>query len=59
MIVWVNVLFFGRILLQDNEKVLIYRIYSINRGPWSLVKFLDLESGRLFEEGAYSRLGAH
>ena len=28
------------------------RIYS----PWAIIKFLDLESGRLFEVGAYSRL---
>ena len=25
---------------------------------WVLMKFLDLESGRLFEVSAYSRLGA-
>ena len=31
-----------------------YRIYSI----WGLIKFLDFESGRLFEAGAYSGLGA-
>ena len=36
----------------------IYRIYSINPA-WALIKFLDLESGRLFEVGAYSRLGAY
>ena len=38
---------------------LIYRIYSINRPGRALIKFLDLESGRLFEVGAYSRLGAY
>ena len=27
--------------------------------PWALIKFLDLESGRLFEVGANSRLGAY
>ena len=32
----------------------MYRIYSINR-PGRLLNFLDLESGRLFEVGAYSR----
>ena len=26
---------------------------------WALIKFLDLEGGRLFEVGAYSRLGAY
>ena len=26
---------------------------------WALMKFLDLKSGRLFEVGAYSRLGAY
>ena len=26
---------------------------------WALIKFLDLESGRLFEVGVYSRLGAY
>ena len=31
-----------------------YRIYSVNH-PGALVKFLDLESGCLFEVGAYSR----
>ena len=35
-----------------------YRIYSINR-PGRLLKFLDLEGGRLFEVGAHSRLGAY
>ena len=35
-----------------------YRIYSINR-PGRLLKFWDLESGRLFEVGAYSRLGGY
>ena len=28
-------------------------------GPWALIKFLDLESGRLFEVDAYLRLGAY
>ena len=37
---------------------LIYRIYSINR-PGRLLNNLDLESGRLFEVGAYSRLCAY
>ena len=32
-----------------------YRIYSINHPQ----HFLDLESGRLFEVGAYLRLGAY
>ena len=27
--------------------------------PWALTEFLDLESGRLFEVGAYSKLGAY
>ena len=31
-----------------------YRIYLINRPSWALIKFLDLESGRLFEVGAYN-----
>ena len=35
-----------------------YRIYSINR-PGALIKYVDLESGRLFEVGAYSRLSAY
>ena len=34
------------------------RIYSINR-PGGLLSFMDLEGGRLFEVGAYSRLGAY
>ena len=36
-----------------------YRIYSINHPGWALIKFLDLERGRLFEVGAYSKLGAY
>ena len=28
-------------------------------GPWALIKFLDLESGRLFEVDAYLRLSAY
>ena len=32
--------------------------YIFDEPPWALIKFLDLESGRLFEVGAYSRLGA-
>ena len=45
---------------SDTEDIDIenYRIYSINR-PGRLLKFLDLESGRLFEVGAYSRVGAY
>ena len=31
--------------------------YLFDSPPWALFKFLDLESGRLFEVGAYSRLG--
>ena len=38
--------------------LIIYRIYSINR-PERLLKLLDLESGRLFGVGAYSRLGPY
>ena len=33
--------------------------YLFDLPPWALIKFLDLESGRLFEVGAYSRLGAY
>ena len=29
--------------------------YLFDLPPWALIKFLDLESGRLFEVGAYSR----
>ena len=32
-----------------------HRFYA----PRAVIKFLDLESGRLFELGAYSRLGAY
>ena len=35
-----------------------YSRWVLIRG-WELIKFLDLESGRLFEVGAYSRLGAY
>ena len=34
-------------------------LYLFDQPPWALIKFLDLESGRLFKEGAYSRLGAY
>ena len=27
--------------------------------PWALIEFLDLESGRLFEVGAYSKLAPY
>ena len=27
--------------------------YLFHQPPWALIEFLDLESGRLFEEGAY------
>ena len=33
--------------------------YLFNLPPWALIKFLDLESGCLFEVGAYSRVGAY
>ena len=33
--------------------------YLFDLPPWALIKFLDLESGRLFEVGAYSRLGTY
>ena len=33
--------------------------YLFDYPPWALIKFLDLERGRLFEVGAYSRLGAY
>ena len=33
--------------------------YLFDQPPWALIKFLDLESGRLFKVGAYSRLGAY
>ena len=36
-----------------------YHIYSINYPPGALIKFFNLETGCLFEEGAYSRLGAY
>ena len=32
--------------------------YLFDQPPWTLIKFLDLESGRLLEVSAYSRLGA-
>ena len=51
-----NILFRGINNPQQNAT-----IASIDRltAPWALIKFLDLESGRLFEVGAYSRLGAY
>ncbi len=33
--------------------------YRIDLAPWALITFLDLESGRLLEVGAYLRLGAY
>ena len=33
--------------------------YLFDKPPWALIKFVDVESGRLFEAGAYSRLGAY
>ena len=47
----------GKSKTKDHKKD--YRIYSINRPSWALIKFLDLESGCLFEVGAYLRLGAY
>ena len=37
------------------ELLLLFVLFA----PWALIKFLDLESGRLFEVGAYSRLGGY
>ena len=39
-----------------NDRILPY---LFNLPPWALIKFLDLKSGRLFEVGAYTRLGAY
>ena len=48
-----------RTLIKNNKNESCdYRIYSINCHG-RLLKFLDLDSGRLFEVGAYSRLGAY
>ena len=50
-------------MFQKTEMTIVmYRIYSIFiriYSSWALIKFLDLESWRLFEVGAYSRLGAY
>ena len=39
--------------------VLILLPYLFDLPPWALIKFLDLESRRLFKVGAYSRLGSY
>ena len=36
-----------------------YVPYLFDLPPWALIKLLDLESWRLFEVGAYSRLGVY
>ena len=33
--------------------------YLFDKLPWAVIKFFDLENGRLFEVGAYSRLDAY
>ena len=48
----------GRLLNFWTLRVGAYSRWAFIRG-WALIKFLDLESGRLFEVGAYSRLGAY
>ena len=35
-----------------------YSRWALIRG-WAFIKCLDLESGRLFEVGAYSRVGVY
>ena len=48
----------GRLLNFWTLRVGAYSRWTLIRG-WALIKFLDLESGPLFEVGAYSRLGAY
>ena len=47
----------AQLTVSVNYLLCAYCIYSINR-PGHF-KFLDLESGRLFEVGGYLRLGAY
>ena len=46
-------------ILHDNKPKKLLTTVFIRLTALALIKFLELESGRLFEVGAYARLGAY